>query len=160
MQTFEQISQRLTYLMKTPGVDFSQVQVADILEFLPYEHAKEHLKEGVDVAEWGKSIKELTPSVVISEMRSYMRFALDKAKNHRGLSADRSVQHFKAWLWLLENGPVLVFADDDENYSNYGAPILRRICEEYHFNMPVGEMWFDNMSQGEACFGGCDEGCG
>ena len=44
----------------------------------------------------------------------------------------RSIDHFRAWLWLLGD-EMLRFADDGDNYPMYGKPILRRICEKYGF---------------------------
>lgn len=90
---------------------------------------------------------------VLSQMRDYMGFAWDKAKNHRGISASRSVDHFKAWQWLA--------GDDlsDAPYAQYGAPILMDICQRYGFPIPNDEGLL-RMARGEKCFEGCDEGCG
>lgn len=77
--------------------------------------------------------KTLTRDAVLTEMRNYMTFAWDKANNERGLSAGRSINHFEAWLWLLGDEEALAFAEDDDNYPEYGRPILRFICERFGF---------------------------
>ena len=76
----------------------------------------------------------LTEEVIIEKMRSYMKFALGKAHNERGISAGRSVWKFVQWLWVLEDEEVLAFAEDEGNYPMYGLPILQRICDKYQFN--------------------------
>ena len=40
----------------------------------------------------------------------------------------RSIEHMKAWLWLL-NDPLGARLDD--LYRHYGKPCLRAICEKY-----------------------------
>jgi hypothetical protein len=54
-----------------------------------------------------------------------MDFAWEKANNCRGLSAMRTMTHYKAWLWLLGQDGF----DDLENYSHYGKDNLVRICK-------------------------------
>lgn len=58
-------------------------------------------------------------------MRDYMSFAWGKANNCRGLSALRSLSHYQAWLWMVDH-PV-----NFANYTHYGKPQLRAICEHY-----------------------------
>ena len=92
-------------------------------------------------------------------MKSYMDFALGKAESHRGISTGRSLQHFEAWLWLLGDQDTLDYIQDDDNYANYGAPALKKICEVYNFSIPQ-EDWFENMANGKKCASDCFEGCG
>jgi hypothetical protein len=55
-----------------------------------------------------------------------MDFAWDKANNGRGISANRSIAHYQAWLWLLGVEWCDTLMDD---YEFYGKPQLIRICE-------------------------------
>jgi hypothetical protein len=82
-----------------------------------------------------------------------MAFAWGKARDHRGISASRSVEKMRTWVWLLDDPEITA------NYQNYGAPILRAICERYGFPIPDGDD-MRRMSEGEPCRDGCDEGCG
>lgn len=75
----------------------------------------------------------LTEETIIEEMRSYMGFALGKARNERGISASRSVWKYVQWLWVLEDEELLAFAEDDDNYPMYGMPVLQKICDKYGF---------------------------
>jgi hypothetical protein len=61
-------------------------------------------------------------------MHDYMSFAWDKANNCRGLSAGRSIDHMKAWLWLLGESEM---AAKIAHFSHYGKPQLRAICERF-----------------------------
>lgn len=92
----------------------------------------------------------------LKELVSYLPFAFDKAINHRGLSAGRSICHITSWLWLMERDDLLTFAEDDANYRNYGMPILKRMAREFGIPVPQrAEEWID----GRACRPDCEAGC-
>ena len=62
---------------------------------------------------------------LLETCRDYMSFAWDKANDCRGISANRSVGHYIAWLWLLGENQ---FDDLMDDYEFYGKPQLVRIC--------------------------------
>jgi hypothetical protein len=127
---------------------------SDLLKYLPYSMAKEFLKPEVKENDWKQ--ETLTKENVIASMSSYMVFALGKAEDHRGISACRSIDHFKGWLWLLGDDELIKFAD--HNYPMYGAPILKKICDKYGLKFSESkEMTL--MAEGEPCSPGC-HGCG
>jgi hypothetical protein len=128
-----------------------------LLPYLDTEHLRPFCKEGADLSK--HRAQPLTEPRVIREMKSYMEFAWGKVIDHRGISAGRSVQKMRAWLWLLGDDELVSFCDDERNYPQYGAPILRRICQKYKLPIPKGEM-VDRMARGLACQAGCDMGCG
>lgn len=130
-----------------------------LVVFLKYEHAKKFLKDDVTEEGWNKDYIEYTKENVIKEMREYMEFAWDKASNHRGLSANRSITHFTHWLWLLEDDELLNIAEDGTNYAQYGCPILMQICDKYDLPVPDDE-GIRRMARGEYCKPGCTMGCG
>lgn len=95
-----------------------EFQSGDLIPWLPFEHAKAYLKEGVSSDEWEAQRNSGDP---LEDVREYLPFAWDKANNCRGLSAGRSVDHMKAWLFLAG------FDLDDELdriYERYGKPCL------------------------------------
>lgn len=100
------------------------------LEYLDFEHARQFLKDDVTAEKWCSSTK--TPSQQIIE---YMPFAWEKANDQRGLSANRSIEHMIAWLWLDES-PIYdaIVREYDDNYNFYGKPILEQICDHYGVN--------------------------
>lgn len=125
-----------------------------LLEFLTYEQAKPLLKPDYDGKDWPKPLP-LTREIVVEKMREYMSFAWDKAENHRGISASRSVDKMHAWTWLIGEDNQINW----DNYQNYGCPILKQICEKYGFNIPKSEALV-RMSQGLVCGTDYDCGCG
>lgn len=153
-RTQEEIVARLK-VIEERGDDFMGTIRSDMVDYLDYEHAKPFLKEGVTLEQWNDA-KQVDPLI---ELRGYMPFALDKAEGHRGISAGRSIQHMQTWLWLMGDDELLEFAENDNNYPNYGVPILAAICKKYYIQTP-DEEWFKNMSQGSSCTPDCDEGCG
>ncbi len=131
-----------------------------LLHYLDFSHAQAYLKPEATEEEWDKSKTALTRESVIEEMRQYMNsYGWDKAESHRGISAGRTIQKMQAWLWLLEDVDLYVFASDDKNYPQYGAPILKAICEKYRFIIPQEES-IQRMMRGEPCGDDPDCGCG
>jgi hypothetical protein len=105
---YEQVSQRL--------LDF---QGSDLLPYMDYEDAKPFLKEGVTAEQLSEARDSLGSP--LEEALKYLPFAWEKANNCRGLSAGRSVDHLKAWLWLAGYN---VDGDFDRRYEYYGKPCL------------------------------------
>ncbi len=153
MKTATEIEQ---HLKAAASEDFFGFETGTLIDYLDFDRAKPYLNDDATPEKW-KTLA-LTPETVIEEMREYMDFAIDKAENHRGLSAGRSITRFRAWLWLLGDDEMEQFADADENYKNYGAPILLKICHKYRFNFSMSQA-FLNMADGNQCRDGCDEGC-
>lgn len=134
----------------------------DFVERLDFASAKQFLKDEITPELWASQSKPNTRESIIASMRDYMDFALEKARDHRGISAGRSLDHFRAWLWLLEDEETLAFLDDEKNYPQYGAPCLKKICEVYDFKEYAEQFEgsLGNMARGESCTNGCEEGCG
>lgn len=107
---------------------FLNFQSDDLLEWLPYELAKPHLKDGVTKKEWSAHQETGDPLIMVS---NYLPFAWKKANSCRGLSAGRSIEHLKAWLWLA--GYDLSDTLDDQ-YTRYGKPCLIIASEIVGFN--------------------------
>jgi len=128
--------------------------------YLTFNQAKPLLKTGAKPENWGK-VRSL--SKVEEDMKDYMTFAIGKACDHRGLSAGRSIEKMQAYTAILEIDSQI----DWEQYGNYGAPILRQICDLMEWQelyMTEIDDWnrepFNRMSQGKKCRDDCNEGCG
>lgn len=78
--------------------------------------------------EFKDKVLPLTREAIIGDMREYMKFALKKARDERGLSASRSAWKYKQWLWVLEDDE---FNSDLDNYQDYGLGVLRAINKKY-----------------------------
>lgn len=87
-------------------------------EFLNKPNAKEIWEEG----------RLKTRQDVVDRMKNYLDFAWEKANDERGLSADRSIQHYIAWAWLIDDQLYnkLVHMYETE-YREYGKNILTYI---------------------------------
>ncbi len=107
--------------------DFFGFQRSDLIDYLDFEHAKPYLKDGVSEAQWAER-EILEPEQAILD---YLPFAWEKANDERGLSANRSMEHMKAWLWLAGDDDVSWI---DERYEFYGKPHLERISERFGFD--------------------------
>lgn len=113
MKTQEQILKRISEL--EANNDMFGFQRSDLIGFLTFENAKKFLKDEVTADKW---VTKTDPKKEISD---YLPFAWGKANNRRGISAGRSVEHMKAWLWLMEH-PLAETLDDD--YEFYGKNCL------------------------------------
>jgi hypothetical protein len=68
---------------------------------------------------------------VLRQMKEYMPFAWAKAEDRRSLSANRSLEHYSAWTWLLGDDwrfPDLL------RFRNYGHEQLLALCRHYGFD--------------------------
>jgi hypothetical protein len=133
---------------------------SDLISFLSFDAAQEFLKDGITREEFenGRPTKA-TREAAIAEIADYIDFAVEKATNHRGISANRSISHFRAYVWIAGDED---FARIDWNkYAQYGAPILSQIIELYDLRDEVATTeGFRRMAQGLPCEDGCREGCG
>lgn len=129
-----------------------------LFQFLSFDVAKPMLKEGITEEQWRESQAPCTRERVLQELREYMEFAWGKAHDHRGLSANRSVDKLSAWVWLLGDDETVAKVEATD-YPNYGAPKLKVICDAYGFPIPDDEAT-QNMIAGRPCEPGCGQGCG
>lgn len=122
-----------------------------LLAALSYEDAKPYLKEEVAQEQWhGMSVEEVTKEAV-----DYLEFAFGKARDHRGLSAGRSVEKMGEWLWLLKLNVDLF---DEAGYVMYGVPKLMVAADELGVARPQ-DVDLVNMGAGYECQPDCEEGC-
>jgi len=159
MRTREEILAK----MREPSDSLLNWSSAVLLPFLAYEDAKEFLgapkdaeQEAARVAGW--TIEPLAEVHIKEELRSYVEFGWGKIEDHRGLSADRTIQKCSAWVWLLGDNATLEKVEA-AGYAQYGAPKLAAVCRAYGYPIP-SEDGVQNMIAGRPCRNGCDEGCG
>lgn len=115
MRTQQEILDRIE---EVKASDFFGATRGDLIEALEFENAKPFLKEGVTAGEWTWNDAQGVRKAAIE----YMEFAWGKANDCRGLSASRSVDHYRAWMWLLGSDEFEKLADDE--YEFYGQPVL------------------------------------
>lgn len=150
MRSYEEIVEKVRKDQLEAVLSFA----AEVLvPYLPFEYAKEFLKPEVTVETWKNT--EYTRENVLADMRGYMEFAWGKVRDHRGLSAGRSVDKMALWVWLLGDDLAEMKALP---YKNYGAPRLKWVCEQYGFPIP-DDAAVRRMAESKQCMDECEEGC-
>lgn len=113
--------------------DFFGTQQGDLISFMEFENAKPHLSEEylkkVEAGE--EKWEQLTDPK--KEILEYLEFAYDKAHSQRGLSAGRSMLHFKTWIWLDDEKFYNKIIGMIDNYTDYGLPTLDKISKHYGY---------------------------
>lgn len=130
LRTQEEIIERIKWLTEEQFRDFFGAARGDLVEFLTFENAKPFLRPDVTEESWNEIRKDATLENIKLAVADYMPFAWEKANNCRGISAQRSIDHMKAWLWLTGDDKAL---DDLEavQYEHYGKEKLIFVAEYF-----------------------------
>ena len=102
--------------------DFFGAQLSDLIDFLPFEQAKPFLKDDVTPEQWQGLQSTPTSDVIRKKAAEYLPFAWEKANGCRGLSAGRSIDHMRAYLWMLNDGSLERM--EEIEYEHYGKEQL------------------------------------
>lgn len=149
MRTDQEI---LARIVDIDSDDWTGTMRGDLSMYLSLEAIRPLCKPDADLSDHEPVSQER--DAILGVIREYMPFAVEKATGHRGISAGRSVDHFKSWVWLLGDYEEI----DWNDYENYGAPILRQICQRYDIPVP-DDVGFTMMAGGHKCSAHCDQGC-
>lgn len=125
MRTDQEILDRVEAIRPA---DFLGWTTPVLLMALSYECAvkEEIVANGVDRASWDSS-QTTNPT---AEAKEYLAFAMDKARNERGISAERSVDKLREWLWLSGDDSLLR-RFEGAPYNPYGRRKLAVLCEAW-----------------------------
>lgn len=80
---------------------------------------------------------EWTEANILKELKRDLEFGIEKAVNHRGISASLMQEVVTAWCWILENGL------DNCDYGWYGSATFEAVDAHYGFGL-VDENTFDS----------------
>lgn len=106
-----------------------------LLDFLPLE---EFEKFGFDYVGTDEHVaKEWTEENILAQLRDDTEFAIEKATNHRGISASLMNGVLTSWCIVLENGL------ENTDYGWYGDKLIKEIDKMYGFGL-VTEDTFDD----------------
>lgn len=160
MRTSEEIIARIKAVADD---DFFGTQFSDLVSQLDFADAKTLIAPSPDFTEatWSQTKRE-DP---LESAKSYLDFAWDKALDHRGLSASRSIEHFRSWLWLAGRDDLVAVCEDESKYQPYGAPILAAISQALGVALPAAAADAEDvalMAAGKPCVGCASrdrEGC-
>ena len=111
MRTDDEIVARLKEVSEGEH-DWLGTEQGDLIARLPWDKAKPLLSVDVTEEQWAGIHISRDRYHLINEMREYMPFAWEKANGFRGISAGRSMSHFRAWVWLA--------GDDLGEFNHYG----------------------------------------
>ena len=123
MRTQKEIINKIEELI-SDGSDWMYIIQNDLVSFLDFEFAKKYLEEDALEDTWESTKLLNTVDSIKSVMREYLDFAFKKAGTQRGLSASRSMDHYYAWIWLLNEEDHF---GDVRQYTDYGIPHLNKI---------------------------------
>lgn len=165
---FEREHDEITrYYEKVAANDIFGVWGTELLMRVPLEKATRFMKtdHGWTPETWERAQLKKDHESLVAEMEDYFQFAWEKAVGHRGVSASRTVQHYMAWAWLLNDMELMAYLMEPANYPNYGCPMLLAIAQVYDMMdlLPSNTLDYEvfmNMAQGRMCLGVCDRGCG
>ena len=124
--------------VKNKELDRSCCEVIDsrdysrLIDFFPasdWHHFGFGLKEGQDEPE----IKAWTEAKILSELEEDLKFAIEKARNQRGISSSLMYEVIKMWLWILDDELA-----EKAEYEAYGWPLYRAVQEKYAMVLPAG----------------------
>lgn len=76
--------------------------------------------------------KEWTEENVIKQLKNDVEFGIEKAENHRGISASLMASCVQSWCKVLENGL------ENTEYGWYGDKIFKAVDEMYGFGLVDG----------------------
>lgn len=133
-RTMEELDQRAQVARGRDPFDF---EFHEYVVRLDWEHAQDFLQPDAEVTEeqWKARRPSLSPLAMVDEILHYMDFAWDKANGCRGISANRSIMHLIAWLWMAGEDELCRELERDlyENdaYCYYGKPQLVKVCRHY-----------------------------
>lgn len=141
--------------------DWLGTEVTDLMVQLPFDRARQWLSDDAAQTEFEEAAA--TERDVQKAAIDYLDFAIGKAVNHRGISAGRSVSHFRAWLWLILPDEQFDLFENIE-YPQYGAPKIRAAArllgaESVWDAAVLVDPELARMAEGDPCTPDCYEGC-
>lgn len=133
MKTLDWVKTHLNELEK--GALFDSRFTKRFLDFLPVKEWPKYgfeLKEGETVPE----VKKWTKENILAQLKKDVAFGIEKATDHRGISAGLMFNVVRAWCIVLENGL------EKTSYGYYGDKLFKAVDEKYKFGL-VDESTFD-----------------
>lgn len=107
--------------------------------FLDYIPVSEWNNYGFEFA--GKElpqVKEWTEENILAQLKADVKFGIEKATGHRGISSELMFLVCKSWCMVLENGLDKIEYED----CCYGDKLFKEIDKMYNFGL-VDESTFD-----------------
>ena len=110
------------------------------IDFLPVEEWKKYGFKYTGEEEPPKP-KEWTEENILAQLKEDVEFGIEKAENHRGISASLMYAVCQAWCIVLENGL------ENTYYGWYGDKLFKAIDKKYKWNLTDGHFEDDFYSE-------------
>lgn len=143
----------LARIAAAKATDLFGFRLEVLVTALDFEHARAFLRPDVTAEAWAAARMD----DVEQTARAYYDFALGKIRDHRRISASRSVDKLSEYAWLLGRDDI-VTAMDAAEYSQYGAPKVAAFGAGLGLEWP-DEQPMNRMRDGQPCTDDCYEGC-
>ena len=130
MKTLEQIKK----MYKSQTIDGRDLH--RLADFIPEADLKDFGMELKEEAKGTWTHVPMTREAVLVHLKDDVSFGFEKALNKRGISASMMNTVVRMWNWILEEG-LENFSDD--NYAQYGLPLLKATALKYGFPNPIGD---------------------
>jgi hypothetical protein len=113
---------------------------------------------------WARQMFKKDHESVYNEIEDYFQFAWEIAIEHREMASLRSIHHFLAWSWLLNDSELSKFLSDPRNYPNFGCPMILGVAQQYDLMdlLPTRKEHYEVfmlMASGKPCVEKCEHGC-
>lgn len=107
-----------------------------LLDFLPVEEWETFGFKQKEKREHNP--KEWTKENIIIQLKEDLEFAIEKAINHRGISASLMYDVLRSWCMILENGL------EKTAYGWYGDKLIKAVDEYYNFELFKAEAFVES----------------
>lgn len=133
MKTLDYVKEHIGEIEQDKLID--QRFTKRFIDFLPGAEWEKYGFEYIGEGEY--TPKEWTEENILQQLKSDTEFAIEKATNHRGISASLMNSVLIAWCIVLENGL------ESTDYGWYGDKLIKKIDELYGFGL-VDDDTFDS----------------
>lgn len=100
-----------------------------LFEYLPYEHAKSFLKEGVTSEQWEDARGEGNDAKLRNQFQHYAEWWKEKIENERAISVWRAKGQFALRMWLAGMSEwEEIFHTDGGYYTRDAYETARELC--------------------------------
>ena len=115
---------------------FDQRWTKRILDFLPYEEWEQYgFKANDDFDPSTYKPKEWNEENLMEQLKEDVDFAIEKATNHRGISASLMNDVLISWCIVLENGL------ENTAYGWYGDKLIIALNEKYNLGYDTDKLF-------------------
>lgn len=104
------------------------------------------------------SVEATIPNLTVAIHR-LIRKGWEAVVDHNVVPARRAAFQAAQLCWLGHDINTMVFCLEDRNWDKFGAPIFRRLSDEFSFPNPPDTMRIHRMVEGEPCTNDCTRGC-